>query len=59
MLKLVFATCLCLSTVAALSQSAPGYEVATILEVKTHQAAGNDASNTPSYDVSVQVGDKI
>jgi len=58
MLKLLLATYLCLTTVAALCQSAPKYEVATILEVKTHQAPSNDASDT-SYDVTVQVGDRI
>src|SRR5271167_49671 len=58
MLKLLLATCLSLTTVSALCQSAPKYEIATILEVETHQASSNDASDT-SYNVTIQVGDRI
>jgi hypothetical protein len=35
------------------------YEVATIAEVKPHQATGTSPSDAPSYDVSVRVGDAI
>ena len=59
MLKLAFAACLCLTTASAFCQSVPGYEVATILDVKTHQGPATTAPDAPGYDVSVQVGDKI
>ena len=59
MMKLTLATCFFLTTISGICQSVTGYEVATVLEVKTHQAAGGDTSNPSSYDVSVRVGDRI
>jgi membrane-bound inhibitor of C-type lysozyme len=49
---------LCLLTLPAICQSTPKYQVATILEVTLHQDESR-ASETPSYDVSVQVGDVV
>jgi hypothetical protein len=43
----------------AFGQSTSKYQVGTITEVKTHQAAGSGASDAASYDVSVKVGDII
>lgn len=39
--------------------SASKYQVATITDVKTHQAAGDGASDVISYDVSLKVADTI
>ena len=50
---------LCLLTFPALCQSTSKYQVAIISEVKPRQAAGDDASDATSYDVSVKVGDTI
>jgi hypothetical protein len=59
-LKLMCAVaCICLVTFPLFSQSASKYEVATITDVKPHQAAGNGPSDAISYDVSVRVGDTI
>jgi len=40
-------------------QSTSKYQVATITEVKVHPAAGSGASDNPSYDVSLRVGDTV
>lgn len=49
-----------LMTLPAFCQPVPKYEVATITEVKPHQASGvSSASDVTSYDVSVKVGDTI
>ena len=53
----VFAVCLL--TLSALCQSASKWEIATITEVKPHPAAGEDASDPITYDVSVKVGGTI
>ena len=50
---------LCLLTFPAFCQSASKCQVATITEVKAHPAAGDDASDPISYDVSVKVDDTI
>src|SRR5271166_1575196 len=50
---------LCLLTFPALCQSASKWQIATITEVKPHPAAGEDAANPITYDVSVKVGDTI
>jgi hypothetical protein len=50
------AICICLATFPAFCQAASKYEVATITDVKPHQPAGDGASSTASYDVSVKVG---
>jgi hypothetical protein len=41
------------------SEPASKYQVGTIMDVKPHQANGNDGSDLVSYDVSVKVGDTI
>lgn len=59
MLKLLCAICICLVAFPALCESASNYQVATITDVKPHQAAGDNAADVASYDVSVRVGDTI
>ena len=50
---------LCLLTLPAFCQTTSKWQVATITEVKPHPAAGEDASDPITYDVSVKVGDTI
>jgi len=57
--KLINVITLCLLSFPALCQSTSKYQVATIIEVKAHQAAGDGASDPTSYDVSAKVGDTI
>jgi len=57
--KLLPAFALCLLTVPAFCQSAAKWQVATVTEVKPHPAAGEDASDPITYDISVKVGDTI
>lgn len=59
MRKLIGVIALGLLSFPALCQSTSKYQVATILEVKAHQAAGKNASEATSYDVSAKVGDTI
>jgi hypothetical protein len=58
MRKLIGAVSLCLLTLPALCQSTK-YQVASITEVKVHQVAGDPASDSTSYDVSVKVANTI
>ena len=57
--RLIAVLTLCLLTLPALCQSASKWQIATITEVKPHPAAGEDASDPITYDVSVKVGDTI
>jgi hypothetical protein len=57
--KLVGVIALCLLSFPAFCQSTSKYQVATIIEVKPHQAAGDGAPDAASYDISVKVGDTI
>lgn len=59
MRKLIGVIALCLLSFPALCQSTSKYQVATIIEVETHQTAGDSASDATSYDVSAKVGDTI
>jgi len=59
MQRLIVVVTLCLLTLAALGQSTSKYQVAFITEVKARQVAGDSASDTTIYDVSVKVGDTI
>ena len=59
MLRLVGLFLILLTMFPAFGQSTSKYQVATIIEVKAHQAAGVGASDTASYDVSVRVGDTV
>jgi hypothetical protein len=59
MQRLTAVLALCLMTFPALGQSTSKWQIAAITEVKPHPAAGEDASNPITYDVSVKVGDTI
>jgi hypothetical protein len=59
MLKSMSMICLCLMTLPALCETAPKYEVATVIDVKPHQAADNKSSDVSRYDVSIKVGDTV
>ena len=48
-----------LVTLPAFCQSTSKYQVATIVEVKPHQALGTGLFDITSYDVSVEVGDTV
>lgn len=58
MRRLAVVIALCILTLPAICQSAPKYEIATILDVKPHEDARR-ASEVTTYDVSVKVGDVI
>jgi hypothetical protein len=57
--KLIGAIAVCLLTFPALCQTASKWQIATITEVRPHPAAGEDASDPLTYDVSVKVGGTI
>jgi hypothetical protein len=59
MLKVMRVICICLMTLPAVCQSASKYEVATIIAVEPHQAAGDGATHDVGYEVSVKVGGTI
>ena len=59
MQRLILTVVICLSTLVAVSQTGSKYQVGTIMDVKTHQAAGEAGSDVVSYDVSVKVGDTL
>jgi|ERR1022692_1357838 hypothetical protein len=59
MQRLIVVVTLYLLTSAALGQSTSKYQVAIITDVNARQVAGDSASDTTSYDVSVKVGDTI
>ncbi|MGB8867579.1 MAG: hypothetical protein WCC71_26105 [Candidatus Sulfotelmatobacter sp.] len=57
--RLIPVFALCLLTLPALCQSASKWQVATITEVKPHPAAGEDASDPITYDITVKVAGTI
>ena len=59
MRNLIGAIALCLLTFPALCQTTSKWQIATITEVRPHPAAGEDASDPITYDVSVKVGGTI
>jgi beta-lactam-binding protein with PASTA domain len=59
MLKLLSVIGIWLVTVPVFCQSTSKYQVATITEVKTHQAAANETSDVTRYDVSLKVDETI
>jgi hypothetical protein len=54
--KLIGVIALCLLAFPALCQTTSKWQIATITEVRPHPAAGEDASDPVTYDVSVKVG---
>ena len=59
MRRLIAVIGLCLLTFPALCQTTSKWQIATITEVKPHPAAGEDAADPITYDVSVKVGGTI
>lgn len=59
MLRRMCVVLICLATFQASSQSMPKYQVATIVDVKTHQSLDASASDSTKYDVSLQVSNTI
>ena len=57
--RLILVLILCLLTFLALCQSGSKWQIATITEVKPHPAAGENASDPITYDVTVKVSDTI
>lgn len=57
-MRIVFLISTCLFALAALCET-PKYEVATILDVKLHQAVDHTELQAVTYDVSVRVRDTI
>jgi hypothetical protein len=58
--KSLFLIILCAAALPALCQPSTQYEVATILDVKPHQSAGDGSSAAvATYDVSLKVGSTI
>ena len=59
MRKLISLVVLCVVTSPALCQFTSKYQVATILDIKAHADSAVSASDPPTYDVTVKVGDTI
>jgi hypothetical protein len=60
MLKSLLLIIICAVALPAFCEPSAKYEVATILNVKPHQSAGDSSpSAAATYDVSVKVGDTI
>ena len=57
--KLIAVIALSLLTLPALCESASTWQTATIIDIKSREAAGDTPSDRPRYDVSVKVGDTI
>ena len=56
---LVTAILICLSTLPAVSQSTPKYQVGTIIAVERYREGGDVSSEAKSYNVSLQVNDTV
>ena len=60
MLKWLFLIVICAVALPAFCEPSAKYEVATIIDVKLHQSAGDSSSSAAAtYDISVKVGDTI
>jgi hypothetical protein len=59
MLRLMCVVCICLTTFPSFCEPAAKWEVATIMDCKTHQTDGSTAFDVVSYDVSVKVGNTL
>jgi hypothetical protein len=59
MLRLMCVICICMTTLPAFCEPAAKWEVATIIDCKTHQTDSNTASDVVSYDVSVKIGNTL
>jgi hypothetical protein len=59
MLRLMCVVCMCMTTFPAFCEPAAKWQVATIVDCKTHQTDSSTASDVVSYDVSVKVGNTV
>jgi hypothetical protein len=59
MLKLMCVICICITAFPALCEPPAKWEVATIIDVKTHQIDSSSTPDVVSYDVSVKVGNTV
>ncbi len=59
MLRLMCVICICMTTFPGFCEPAAKWEVATIIDCKTHQIDSSKASDVVSYDVSVKVGNTV
>jgi hypothetical protein len=60
MLKSLWLVIFCLLALPAFCEPSAKYEVATVIDVKPHQSAGDNSSPiAATYDVSVKVGSTI
>ena len=59
MLKLICVICICLTTFPAFCEPASKWEVATIIDVKTHHIDSSSAPDVVAFDVSVKVGNTV
>ncbi len=59
MLRIMGVMFICLSTFLAFCQAPPKYQVATIIDVKPHQPAGDASSDAVNYDISLKVDNTI
>src|SRR5260370_21339667 len=59
MVRLMWVVCVGMTTLPAFCEPAAKWEVATIIDCKTHQTDSSTASDVVSYDVSVKVGNTV
>ena len=59
MFKAMSLICICLLALPVLCESGSKYDVATITDVKPHQAADNQFSDNARYEISVKVADTV
>ena len=60
MLRAICVVCICLVAVSAFCETAPKYEVGTIMGVKPHPSAPDDPlTGVGTYEVSVKVAETI
>src|SRR5260370_31581250 len=59
MVRLMWVVCVGMTTLPAFWERAAKWEVATIIDCKTHQTDSSTASDVVSYDVSVKVGNTV
>jgi hypothetical protein len=59
MLRLICMVCICMTTLPAFCEPAAKWEVATIIDVKTHQIDSSSTPDVASYDVSVKIGNTV
>ena len=59
MLRLMCVICICMTAFPAFCEPAAKWQVATIIDVSTHQLESSSSPDVVSYDVSVKVGNTV